>query len=47
VEGKKLFEILKDGNTLPLILQIKSDNSIIEDTTVGIITKVVAKGWAK
>jgi hypothetical protein len=47
VEGKKLFEILKDGNTQPLILQIKSDNSIIEDTTVGIITKVIAKGWAK
>ncbi len=47
VEGKKLFEILKDGSTLPLILQIKSDNSIVEDTTVGIITKVIAKGWAK
>lgn len=47
VDGKKLFEILKDGSTLPLILQIKSDNSIVEDTTVGIITKVIAKGWAK
>lgn len=47
VEGKKLFEILKDGNEYPLILQIKSDNSLVEDTTVGIITKVIAKGWAK
>ncbi|MCX6167266.1 MAG: hypothetical protein NT021_04700 [Sphingobacteriales bacterium] len=47
VEGKKLFEILKDGTRQPLILQIKSDNSLVEDTTVGIITKVIAKGWAK
>ena len=47
VEGKKLFEILKDGNEQPLFLQIKSDNSLVEDTTVGIITKVVAKGWSK
>ena len=47
VEGKKLYEILKDGNEQPLFLQIKSDNSLIEDTTVGIITKVIAKGWAK
>jgi len=47
VEGKKLFEILKDGNAQPLILQIKLDNSLITDETVGIITKVIAKGWAK
>lgn len=47
VEGKKLFEILKDGKRQPLILQIKSDNSLVEDTTVRIITKVIAKGWAK
>jgi hypothetical protein len=47
VEGKKLFELLKDGNDQPLFLQIKSDNSLIEDETVGIITKVIAKGWVK
>jgi hypothetical protein len=46
-EGKKLYEILKDGKKHKLILEIKIDSSSDNSGNTAIITKVVKEGWSK
>ncbi len=46
-EGKKLYEIIKDGKTHPLILELKIDATNDNSGRTAIITKVVKDGWSK
>jgi len=46
-EGKKLYEILKDGKTHALILELKIDATENNSGGIAIITKVVKDGWSK
>ncbi len=46
-EGKKIYEILKDGNTHDLILEIKMDYSADDSGHIALITRLVQKGWSK
>lgn len=46
-EGKKLYEILKDGKQHYLILEIKIDASDNKSGNIAIITKVIKEGWSK
>lgn len=46
-EGKKLYEILKDGKTHALILELKIDATENNSGNIAIITKVVKNGWSK
>ena len=47
IEGKKLYEILKDGKTHSLILELKIDAAEDNFGNIAIITKVVKDGWSK
>jgi hypothetical protein len=46
-EGEKLYEILKDGKTHALILELKIDATEDNSGGLAIITKVVKDGWSK
>jgi hypothetical protein len=46
-EGKKLYEILKDGKTHALILELKIDDTEDNSGNISIITRVVKDGWSK
>lgn len=47
VEGKKLYEILKDGKNHELILELKIDATQNNSGDIAIITKLVKEGWSK
>lgn len=47
VEGKKLYEILKDGKKHQLIVGLKVDATEDNSGGIGIITKVVEEGWSR
>jgi len=47
IEGKKLYEILKDGKSHALILEIKIDATQDNSGNTAIITKFVQEGWTK
>jgi hypothetical protein len=47
LEGKKIYEILKDGKNHDLILEIKIDATEDNSGGIGIITKFVKEGWSK
>lgn len=46
-EGKKLYEILKDGKSHALIIELKIDSSGDNSGNIAIITKLVKEGWSK
>jgi len=46
-EGKRLYEILKDGKRHALILEIKIDATESDAGNIAIITKVIKEGWSK
>ncbi len=46
-EGKKLYEILKDGKQHYLILEIKMDTSESKSGDIAVITKFIKQGWSK
>ena len=46
-EGKKLYEILKDGKKNELILELKIDATENKSGGTAIITKVIKDGWSK
>ena len=46
-EGKKLYDILKDGKTHALILELKIDDTENKSGNTSIITRVAKVGWSK
>ncbi len=47
LDGKKIYEILKDGESHDLILELKIDATEDNSGGIGIITKFVKEGWSK
>lgn len=47
LEGKKIYEILKDGESHEMILELKIDATENNSGSIGIITKFVKEGWSK
>jgi hypothetical protein len=47
VEGKKIYDILKDGKQHQLIVELKIDATDDKSGSNAIITKVIKEGWSK
>ena len=47
LEGKKIYEILKDGKNHDLILEIKIDATEDNSGGMGILSKFIKEGWSK
>jgi hypothetical protein len=47
IEGKKIYDILKDGKQHHLIIELKIDATDDKSGNNAIITKVVKEGWSK
>lgn len=46
-EGKKLYDLLKDGKTHPIIVEVVIDSSQDNSGNTAVITKLVTEGWSK
>lgn len=45
-DGKKIYDILKDGYSHQFILELKMDNTMDQSGFVGVITKFIKEGWS-